>query len=148
MNKILAILALVTVAYATTHAQSKLPRGVYEPAQLEAALAEAKSKNRPIAFLYSARDSKCPLCVRAHNTFMEEFDRAAVIVFIEYKDFAKLPVAVRDAQNKDTGKYIPKMFIFSPDMSRLITTAHYEKLAEGGEKYIKEIKRELRAAGA
>ena len=103
-----------------------LKSGVYRMDQLDDAKAEALSSGKPVAFLYSDKNTTCPLCAGASKNAMETLASSCVIVYAEKADWAKMPKPVRTAINApEAGKYIPTVVVMSPNVKEVIVIVPY-----------------------
>lgn len=122
----------------------ELPKKVYPLEKLEDARAEATTKGKNLAFLYTDVTTDCGLCRQASLVFVDELDSKAVIVNLPYKNKDAWPKEVRAANQADTGKYIPKIFVFSPDLSEFKTSVNYDAFKAEGNKAVRQAKKALK----
>ncbi len=105
-----------------------LPRDTYTHANFEEAKLAAAEKNLPIAYIWTRKDSTCPLCNDAGAEFLKAVRRKAILVYLDSKDnspyWDKLPEEVRHALNE--GKYIPKMAVADSENKKLIASINYD----------------------
>ena len=135
----LALLALPALALAGF----RLPAKVFAISDLEKAKAEAQLKKKPIAVLYSDKDSTCPLCSDASETILRELGSKTVMVYVNTKD--GLPKSVSDALN--VGKFIPKVAVLDASLENALGTVTYESIKEDPRQAFRDIEKAIRAYG-
>ncbi|MDT8389663.1 MAG: hypothetical protein RRC34_04040 [Lentisphaeria bacterium] len=136
---------LILTALTCSHALAgiNLPRDTFETSELDKAKAEARAKNRPIAFLYTDKNSTCPLCDGVGRTMIDELGRGTVLVYVPKMGDVPENVAATLASR---GKFIPKVAIFDPDVEKSIGLVTYEDVKEKGSGAFKDLKKAMREA--
>ncbi len=138
------ILALIIAWVPQSQAGLRLPKDVRTIDQLSEARSEAESKGKSLGFLYTDINSTCGLCNAVGQEFIKELDGDAVIVYISAADWKRIPQEVQKAVNADKGKYIPKIFLFSPDLSTLKASVNYDDYKAERGKPLKQAKKALK----
>ena len=118
----------------------KLPSDCFKISELTEAKKESKEKNKPLAFVYTDKNSTCGLCVRATDIIIDELDSPTVLVYLESK--AKAPKQVSAALSKK-GQYIPKVVVFDTELQKEIGLVIYEDIEEDGDKALRPLKKEI-----
>lgn len=134
-----ALLALPALALAGF----RLPAKVFAIGDLEKAKVEAQLKKKPIAVLYSDKDSTCPLCSDASETILRELGSKTVMVYVNTK--AGLPKSVSDALN--AGKFIPKVAVLDASLENALGTVTYESIKEDPRQAFRDVEKAIRAYG-
>lgn len=135
------IVALVALLWAgVAMAGFEVPRHVFTKEAQEEAFAKAKSAGKPLAFVLSDAKTTCPLCVGATNRMFEEMKSSAVLVLIQDRDEA--PAIAKDAFRE--GKYIPKMVVVDPALSKVVGNVTYEAVKASGDDAFKDVKKAIR----
>lgn len=132
---LLAILALPALAVAGF----KVPSKVYELSDLEKAKAEAQKQKKPIAILYSNKDSTCPLCSNASEEILRELGNKTVMIYTN--SWAALPPSAQSALRE--GKYIPKVAVLDSSLDRPLGMVTYEAIKEDPRKAFREVKKAI-----
>jgi hypothetical protein len=125
-------------------AEIDLPKHVRNLDQLAEARAEAETEGKSLGFLFTDKNTTCGLCRRASLAFVDELEKKAVIVYVSTADWKQWPKEVQKASADDKGKYIPKMFLFSPDLTTLRASVNYDDFKADGDKAIKQAKKALK----
>ena len=118
----------------------KVPGKVFEIAELEKAKAEAAGKGKPIAILYSDKDSTCPLCSGASETILRELGGKTVMVYV--RSAAELPPAAQEALRP--GAYIPKVAVLNAALDRSLGLVTYEAIKADPRKAFREVEKAIR----
>ena len=92
---VLLVLLILTFSASLVSAAFDIPSYVYGIGQLQQAKEEAKADDKQIVFLYSNKDTDCPLASRASINIIQRFKGSAVIVYICKEGWAKVPEIVR-----------------------------------------------------
>lgn len=140
MNLAMFILLLASTALA----DFDLPKNVYRMDQLEAAKAEAVSKNKAITFVYTQKETTCPLCVNSSLGVMKGLASKSIVFYADTKtDWEKFPTLVQEALRKpEMGKYIPKTVIVNAGITNVIAIVPYA-LGVEQKKLLKEANRAI-----
>jgi bacterioferritin-associated ferredoxin len=129
-----------------SHAETQLPRGSFEFADLEKAKAQAVKEKKEIAFLYTDKTSTCGLCQNAAAEFMDAVKSKAIIVYVNSKDrsrvWKQLPAAVRTALTP--GRYIPKMAVTDASGEKVSASILYDDYKKDSRQVIRAFKKDLR----
>jgi hypothetical protein len=133
---ILLFLALPAIAFGGF----KLPGKVFEVADIEKAKAEAAQKGKPIAILYSDKNTTCPLCSNASETILRELGPKAVIVYAD--GTSSLPSTVQEALRP--GKYIPKVAVLDASLERALGTVTYEAIKANRQTAFRDVSKAIR----
>ncbi len=129
--KCIWVYAWIIGAALNAEAGFELAKGVYSHEALAEALTEAKTKNKPLAFLYSNTNSTCGLCAHASKLSMEEFRRQTVMVYVPHESLQRLPQAVQTAMNSEkAGPFIPKTVITDATADKVLTIVPYARSPE------------------
>ena len=146
MKRIIS-LAISLVFVAAVHAETEFPRGTFEIADLEKAKSLATTEKKDIAFIYTDKNSTCPLCQGAAAAYIDAVKSKTVIVYLDAKGtnqwWASLPKSVRDALTP--GKFIPKIVVTDPTVSKVSGSLTYETYKEDDRKAIRGLKKAMKA---
>jgi hypothetical protein len=139
---------LLTIALAgLAHAGEKLPRGTFGFKDLEKAKTEATAKNKPIAFVFSDKDTTCPICQDATSNLIGTVKSKAVVVFINAPETNagsnEIPEVARKALMQ--GTVMPKIAVTDSGVTKLIAATNYETYSKD-EKAMREFKKALKPA--
>jgi hypothetical protein len=108
-----------------------IPGHVYTVGQFGNAQQVAINSNKPITFIYSDKNTDCGLATAASQDIFQNLKNHSVIVYAERNDWNNLPAIVRNGMNSpESGQYIPKTVIVSPDLNRVICIIPYAKTKE------------------
>jgi len=120
----------ILLAASTAFAGFALKSGVYSMNELDAAKSAALSGKKPIAFLYSDKNTFCSQCASASLQAMDTLTDSCVVVYIDRSDAINLPEEMKSAlRSPKEGKYIPTVVVMSYDLRKVITIVPY---ARGG----------------
>jgi len=120
----------ILLAVSTAFAGFTLKSGVYSMNELDAAKSEALSGRKPVAFLYSDKNTFCSQCASASLQAMDTLIDSCIVVYIDRSDAIKLPEEVKNAlRSPKAGKYIPTVVVMSYNLKKVITIVPY---ARGG----------------
>ena len=136
MKKYLALFFVLGLG--SLHAEIRFPASSFEVSALDEAKAAAAKKNQPIAFVYTDKNTTCPLCQGATTSILQEFRSSAVIVYV--KDINRAPRKVGKVLSSK-GKYIPKVALFDADLSKDFGMVTYEEIKSEGERPLRELKK-------
>ncbi len=138
-------LALVVLLATSTLALAgfKLPSKIFEGSEIDKAKAEAEAKKKPIAILYSDKDSTCPLCNAASETIIRELGAKTVMIYVNNQ--AALPPSAIAALA--AGKFIPKVAVMDAKLETPLGTVTYESIKEDPRKAFREVEKAIRAYG-
>lgn len=132
---------LLCFAAAGLCAEIRFPSTAFEQTEISAAQQKAASTGRPIAFVYTNKETTCGLCIGATEKIIEAFRSSAVIVYVKGTD--TLPENIR-AVFASKGKYIPKVALFDAKLETSYGLVTYEEIKADAEKSLREIKRAAR----
>ena len=125
---LLMVLLILAFSASSAPAAFSIPSDVYGIDQLQQATQIAIANNKQIVFLYSNKDSTCPLASKASINIMQRFKNSAIIVYICKQDKAKIPRIVRDAlKSPEAGKYIPKTVVVDSGIKQVAGIIPYER---------------------
>lgn len=130
------LIALPTLALAGF----KIPGKVFEIAELDKAKAEAAQKGKPIAILYSDKDTTCPLCVNASETIIRELGSKTVMVYV--RSAGSLPPAAQAALQ--AGAYIPKVAVLNGALDKSLGVVTYEAIKADPRKAFRDVEKAIR----
>lgn len=140
---LLALLGFVSLA----QAEQEFPRGTFQLKDLEKAKAEAAASKKPIAFIYTDKNTTCPLCQGAADEFLDATKSKAVIVYVDSPSttsvWPTLPSAVK--KGLEAGKFIPKIAITDASTENLITSLNYDTYKQDN-KTVRDLKKALKPA--
>lgn len=126
---ILSLIMNISLLTNWVEAAFSLPPYVYKADRLAEAQEAAGKLNKPIIFLYSDKQTTCPLCTDASNDVLYKFKDMGIIVYCEEKK--SLPSLVQDAMNSpEAGKYIPITVITNPSVQKVIYILPYIERAQ------------------
>lgn len=98
-----------------------LAQGVRTMAQLDEAVAQAAKEEKPLAFLYSDRSSRCGLCRTASVAVMREFRSRTVMVYVGPHELTGLNPLLQTAfRSEEAGDYLPMTVIADPEMDEIL----------------------------
>lgn len=137
------VLMVMALTCATVWGGIRLPGHTFEASELDKAKTEAQTKNRPIAFLYTDKDSTCPLCDGVGETMIDELGRSVVLVYM--RKTADVPENVAAALSA-RGKYIPKLVVFDQYLGKSLGLVTYEEVKAKGSGAFKELDKAIREA--
>lgn len=125
---VLPILFSLTFSASLASAAFDIPSYVYDIEQLQQAKNEAKVGNRQIVFLYSNKNTDCPLASRASIGIIQRFKDSAVIVYIGRGGWAKVPRIVKEAINSpEAGRFIPKTVVVDTEIRQVVSIIPYKR---------------------
>jgi hypothetical protein len=125
---ILKVLLVLTFSASLASAAFDIPGYVYGIDQLQQAKEEAKADDRQIVFLFSNKDTDCPLASRASISIIQRFKDSAVIVYICKEGWAKVPRIVREAiKSPEAGKFIPKTVVVNSGITDVVSIIPYQR---------------------
>ena len=140
MKKRYSLFALLIATPSMALAGLKLPSRIYVEADLEKAKTEAASKGKPLAILYTDKDSTCPLCNNASATMIKELGSKTIMVYAP--DINSLPKPVKEALS--AGKYIPKIAVFDDKLENTLGTVTYEAVKENARTAFRSVDKAIR----
>jgi len=120
----------------------KLPSNSFEISEIDAAKTKAEEKGYPIAFLYTDKESTCPLCNGASALIIKELKSSTILIYVNNKK--DMPKNVSKTLSK-RGKYIPKVAIYNSSIKEELGLVTYEEIKKDGDDAFKEIKKIIRA---
>ncbi len=133
-----AIIVTAAALMPTASAEIRFPSNSFDISELEAAQAEASKTNKPIAFVYTDKETSCSLCSGATATILNYFRSSSVIVYL--KNSSDAPREVSKVLSSK-GKFIPKVALFSPDLEKAFGISTYEEIKADGTRPLLALKR-------
>jgi hypothetical protein len=125
-----------------------LPRGTFEFKDLEQAKAKAIESQKWIAYLYTEKNTTCPLCQHAADEFVDGVKGKAVLVYLPSDQsktyWAKLSDELQKALRP--GKFIPKMAVVDATSGAVVASINYDALKQDEDKAMRAFKKTLSAA--
>jgi len=140
MKLLLGVLLLTAIS---AMAEIRFPSGSFTIQELAEAQKSAEAKGRPIAFVYTDKNTTCGLCSGATETIIDNLKMSAVIVYISNKADAPAQVA---AALEERGKFIPKVVVFDAKLQNNFGLVTYEEIKADGEKPLRDLKSQMRKA--
>lgn len=139
-----ALLALLGLS-ALAQAEQEFPRGTFQLKDLDKAKAEAAAEKKPIAFIYTDKNTTCPLCQGAADEFLDATKSKAVIVYVDSPSTTTIWPTLPDAVKKglEAGKFIPKIAVTDASASKLITSLNYDTY-KADNKTVRDLKKALK----
>ncbi|QJE95365.1 hypothetical protein [Luteolibacter luteus] len=138
---LLALLGLSVSA----HAEQEFPRGTFQLKDLDKAKAEAAAAKKPLAFIYTDKNTTCPLCQGAADEFLDATKSKAVIVYVDSPSTPTIWPTLPDAVKKglEAGKFIPKIAVTDASAEKLITSLNYDAYKQDN-KTVRDLKKALK----
>lgn len=122
------ILILLCLTSAFAQAGFKIPNYVYTVNQLTTAQQKAFNSNKTITFIYANKDTDCSLGTSATMDLFKGFINHSVVVYVDRKDWSKLPSIVKNAINSpESGTVIPKTVVVNSNLDSIICIIPYAK---------------------
>lgn len=123
----------------------ELPRGTFELKDVSEAKAKAATSKKLIAYLYTKKDTTCPLCVNAVEEYVDTVKSKAVLVYVDREGMVSpsLPESVKKALA--AGTYIPRMVVTDAGGENVVASIRYEDFKADSDKALRAFKKELRA---
>lgn len=118
----------------------KFPRNTFHSSYFAEAQAIAKEENKPIAVLYTDKDSTCGLCRNATNVMADALRSQAIFVYS--RNLRRLPERVAQELSA-RGEFIPKVAVFDAELKECYGMVTYEEVKADGDAAMKELKRKL-----
>lgn len=143
MNRLLFVAAWVFAGLASGHAEIRFPSSSFDVTTLSDAKAAAEKRQLPLAFVYTDKNTTCSLCRNATGTILQSLRSSAVIVYVER--LGGTPGEVSQVLSSK-GRFIPKVALLSPDLSKSYGLVTYEEIRAEGDRPLRELKRTARAA--
>jgi len=130
----------------SVYAGFRLPECVYTLDQLKVAQDEARGKNKALTILYTHTSTTCGACRNASLDTVWKLKTKSVIVYVDCDtEGGKLPKIVYQALcTPEAGKYVPRVVILDPDMTKVIYIIPYARPVERSELF-KEARKKIRA---
>ncbi len=132
--------ALLIAVPATSLAGLNLPSKVFEESELDKAKTEAAAKGKPLAILYTDKDSTCPLCNAAAGAMIKELGNKTIMVYVRSTN--EMPANVQKALTP--GKYIPKIAVFDDKLEKSLGMVTYESVKDDSRKAFREVERAIK----
>jgi hypothetical protein len=133
--KALPLICSLWLVATCVSAQTRIPRHVYELAQLEEARAKAAEGGKALSFVLTNPETRCGLAINATNEAFTRLRNHSEIVLLRTGDRAQFsqqvtPLILRQFSQPELGRFIPKVVVTSPDMSRIFGYIRYEDMRE------------------
>ena len=132
---------IVLIVTSSVFAGFKLPRRSYTIDQLEEAKEKSETTGKPIAFLYSNKNTTCPLAEDASTAMIKALKLRTIIVYLE--DWNAAPENVKQALKK-RGKYIPRIVVFNSKVDEELGLVTYTEVKTKGRKAFKDLLKKIR----
>jgi hypothetical protein len=116
------------------------PRGTFHSDFLAAAQAKALAENKPLAVLYTDKDTSCGLCRNATDLMADALRSQAIFVYA--KDLRDFPRQVGQ-EFSARGKYIPKVAVFDAGLTECYGLVTYEEVKAEGVRALRELKQKF-----
>ena len=125
-----------------------LPRGTFELKDLEQAKAKAVETKKLIAYLYTDKNTTCPLCQNAANEFVDGVKGKAVLVYLPSEQGKTYWASLSEELQKTltAGKYIPKMAVTDATSGAVVASINYDAFKEDESKAMRAFKKAMSAA--
>jgi len=120
----------------------KLPSNSFEISEIDAAKEKANAKGYPIAFLYTNKESTCPLCNGASELIIKELKSSTILVYVRNKN--DMPKNVAKTLSK-RGKFIPKVAVYDSAIEEELGLVIYEEIKKDGGDAFDGLKKIIRA---
>lgn len=128
VKKVVIAFCLLILPASLVLAGFTLPPHVYTVSKLKQAKAAAQAQNRALLFIFSDKNTTCPLCRDASTDVINGFKNRAVIVYVANTEFGKLPgLVVKAFDSPEAGEYIPKTVIVDPYVQDVIAIIPYSR---------------------
>jgi len=137
------LLSLLLLTGVTAMAEIRFPSSSFTIQELAEAQKSAEAKGRPIAFVYTDKNTTCGLCSGATDLIIDNLKMSAVLVYLSNKADAPPQVA---AALEERGKFIPKVVIFDAALQNNLGLVTYEEIKTDGERPLRELKSQMRKA--
>ncbi|MDX2079396.1 MAG: hypothetical protein SFU53_01295 [Terrimicrobiaceae bacterium] len=118
----------------------EFPRGTFHSDFIAAAQAEARAENKPIAIIYTNKDTTCGLCVNATKSMTDALRSSAILVYV--RDANVLPRSVAK-ELSSRGEYIPKVAVFDAELGKFFGMVTYEEVKADGDRPLRALKRQI-----
>lgn len=144
MKKVIILLCalLIPACFAgLARAGIELPKNCYRLNQLNLVQQKAKQEKKPIAFLYTDKDSTDEGCNQASELIIKTLEKKTLIIYL--KDISQAPEKVAASFNS-RGALIPKVAVFDSGMKKELGLVTLEDIEKQGNKAFKLLKRSLR----
>lgn len=141
MKTLASFVILLALLAQNLPAEIRFPDDTFQAADLPAAQAKAAEDGKPLAFVYTDKDTTCGLCQRATTSITDAFRRSAVLVYVRSR--GDVPPAVGDVL-ESRGKYIPKVALFTADLDKSHGLVTYEEIKAEGDRPLRALKRAAR----
>lgn len=124
-----SLLALcLTCLCGPSQAGFHLPGHVHVMQLFDKALAEARRRHKPLAFVYTDTETSCGLATRASMNLFERLEGKCVLVYVDSLSHPKVPGLVRKAvRSPKAGRYIPKAVVLSTNLSKVLAIIPYAR---------------------
>ena len=124
-------------------AEFKLPKKSFTIEQIEAAKEKAKETGKPISFLLSDKNSKCPLCSDASRLIIKSLQRHTIIVY--FKDYSdSVPENVKSALQSSKDRYIPKVVVYDSELKEQLGMVTYTEIKNKNKKAFRKLLKKIK----
>jgi hypothetical protein len=137
------LLAVFLLMAGSAFAEIKFPPQSFTIDELAEAQKAAGAKGRPIAFVYTNKNTTCGLCAGATEVIIGNLKASAILVYLENKGSAPQQVA---AALEERGRFIPKVVVFDAGLSTNLGLVTYEEIKAEGERPLRKLKSDMRKA--
>lgn len=107
---------------------------------LDKAKKQAKEEKKPIAFLYTDKDSNCPKCIHASKIMMNELKDDTVMVYAPTEK--TIPPKVKKLLSS-RGKYIPKLAVADWTCENTLGMVTYEEVKKEGDDALDAVREKI-----
>ena len=123
----------------------KIPRNVYRMDQLDAAVTEAKSKNKPLTFVYTEENTNWGLCTSASLDAIQKLKQESILIYAAAgKEWKTLPRLVQEAvHSPEAGKFIPITVVVDADLKKIIAIVPYNGDAAKRNKLLRDAEKKI-----
>jgi len=140
MKLLLSILLLTGMS---AMAEIRFPSSSFTIQELAEAQKSAEAKGRPIAFVYTDKNTTCGLCAAATELIIDNLRMSAVLVYLSNKTDAPPQVA---EGLEERGKFLPKVVVFDAALQKNLGLVTYEEIKTDGERPLRDLKSQMRKA--
>ncbi|MGI9244853.1 MAG: hypothetical protein ACR2RV_28880 [Verrucomicrobiales bacterium] len=122
---------LAVLSMSAVSAMAEVPRGTYPIGHLDKAMAEAREKQKALAFLVSDPDSEYRKTQQATSLAIKELRNYAVIIFLTTKvdgETAMPPTVVTELRQPTMGTFDPRIVLLSADLKEALGAIGSDKI--------------------
>ncbi len=128
---------ILSISVSPLFAEIRFPSNSFEASELAEAQAAAEKSNKPIAFVYTDKDTTCGLCQNATGSILRTFRTSAVVVYV--KNYSDIPKNVSKLISSQ-GKYIPKVALLDASLTKEYGLVTYEQIRDDGDRALRDLK--------